>query len=289
MRLGIFSHCTIDEIRIGGRVYELAGGPASYCGIAARQLGFDVILCTRFGPNYPYSDVFAKNKIALREAESQKPTTKFILQINDDERILWLQSMCEEIQYEKIDADGILVSPVFNEVAFSTLDKLKKDTGNLFLDPQGFLRRVDSENKIYFERTEIDLSGVSVLKVDPNEAHQLTGKEGFDGALELHKKVKHVLYTNKRNVSMLYKNKEYSLQLPDMEIYDTVGIGDIFTATFCCTLLKEKDALWALSFAGGAAQAALESKSVGLEKIPPKGATEANGAYFYNTLKFRDV
>jgi hypothetical protein len=33
----------------------------------------------------------------------------------------------------------------------------------------------------------------------------------------------------------------------------------------------------------------LESKQVGLDKVPVKGATEMNGAYFYNTIKFRDV
>ncbi|CAE6498864.1 MAG: PfkB family carbohydrate kinase [Candidatus Nitrosotenuis sp.] len=289
MRLGIFSHCTVDEIRIDDSVYDLAGGPAFYCSLAARQFGFDIALCTRFGHDYKYVDIFEKNKIKLIDAQSQGQTTKFVLHINNDERTLWLKNACDEIQYHKLDTDGVLVSPVFSEVSIGTFAKLKKDTDNLFLDPQGFLRRVDSEGRIHFEMTKIDLSGISVLKADPNEVYHLTGKKGIEGALEIHKKVKHVLYTNKRNVSMLYKNKEYSLQLPNMEIYDTVGIGDIFTATFCCTLLKEKDPLWALSFAGGAAQAALESKMVGLEKIPPKAATEANGAYFYNTLKFRDV
>jgi len=74
-----------------------------------------------------------------------------------------------------------------------------------------------------------------------------------------------------------------------MDIYDTSGVGDIFTATYCCTMLKEKDAIWALSFAGGAAQAALESKEIGLDKVPPRGATESNASYIYNTLKFKDV
>jgi hypothetical protein len=54
-------------------------------------------------------------------------------------------------------------------------------------------------------------------------------------------------------------------------------------------LLKEKDILWALSFAGGAAQAALESKQIGLEKVSPRGAIESNASYFYNVIKFKDV
>ena len=77
--------------------------------------------------------------------------------------------------------------------------------------------------------------------------------------------------------------------MPDIQLNDTTGIGDIFCATFCCTMLREKDILWALSFAGGAAQAALESKQIGLEKIPLKAAIESNAYYFYNTVKFKEI
>ena len=54
-------------------------------------------------------------------------------------------------------------------------------------------------------------------------------------------------------------------------------------------MLKEKDFLWALSFAGGAAQSALESKLFGLEKVPEKNALESNGSYFYNIVEFKQI
>ena len=54
-------------------------------------------------------------------------------------------------------------------------------------------------------------------------------------------------------------------------------------------MLREKDILWALSFGGGAVQAALESMQIGLEKIPSKGAIESNAYYFYNTVKFKEI
>jgi sugar/nucleoside kinase (ribokinase family) len=288
MKLGIFSHCTIDEIKIAEGTYERPGGPACYCSLAARNLGFDVELATKFGPDFVFLSELQKNKIKIDNGESQKPTTRFRLEIEDTDRTLWLKNICDEIEYKKINADGILISPVFNEVSKSTLDKIKKDSDLIGLDPQGFLRRT-GDKKIIFERTDLDLSGISILKSDPGEVFNLTGLEGVKGVLALHKKVKHVLYTNKRDVSLFHNNKQYSLRLPNMDIYDTSGVGDIFTATFCCTLLKEKDILWALSFAGGAAQAALESKEIGLDKIPPRGATEANASYFYNTIKFKDI
>jgi sugar/nucleoside kinase (ribokinase family) len=289
MKLGIFSHCTIDEIRISEGVYETPGGPACYCGLAARNMGFDVELVTKFGHDFKFVEQLQKNKIRFEDAQSEKPTTRFKLEINDTDRTMWLQNICDEINYKKIDADGILISPVFNEISKAAYEKIKNDSDLVFLDPQGFLRRTDADKKIYFERSELDLSNIEGIKADPTEVYNLTGLEGIDSVLALQKKVKYVLYTNKRDVSLFYNHKQYSIRLPNMDVYDTSGVGDIFTSTFCCTLLKEKDILWALSFAGGAAQAALESKEIGLDKVPPRAATETNAGYFYNTIKFTDV
>lgn len=289
MRLAVFSHCTIDEINIDGNVYERPGGPACYCGGAARNLGFDVELHTKFGPDYTNVEYFQKNKIQIENAQSQKNTTRFRLDITGADRTLWIKNICDGIEYSKTGSDGILISPVFDEISADTLEKLKSDAKLVALDPQGFLRRKGPDGLVSFERTSLNLDGISILKSDPNEVYQLTGVEGVNGAKLLHKKVEHLLYTNKREVSLFYKNKQYSITLPNMDIYDTVGVGDIFTATYCCTMLKEKDALWALSFAGGAAQAALESKEIGLDKIPQKGATQTNASYYYNIMKFTDI
>ena len=81
----------------------------------------------------------------------------------------------------------------------------------------------------------------------------------------------------------------YTIFLPKIRLTDTTGLGDIFCSTFVCTMLKEKDFLWALSFAGGAAQSALESKAFGLEKVSEKNALETNGSYFYNIVEFKQI
>ena len=127
-------------------------------------------------------------------------------------------------------------------------------------------------------------------RVSPDELSALTGSNDTSALLSLQKLgIENVILTNKQDISLLVKDKIYSIQLPNLELFDTTGIGDIFSATFCCTMLREKDFLWALSFAGGAAQAALEAKKIGIKKIPEKGAIENNGSYFYNMVKFRDI
>jgi len=103
------------------------------------------------------------------------------------------------------------------------------------------------------------------------------------------KGVEYVIYSNKAEISMLVKDRIYSLTLPNKKIHDTTGVGDIFCSAFCCTMLKENDFLWAFCFAGGAAQASLDSKNIGLLKIPKQGAIENNASYFYNLLNYRSI
>lgn len=123
------------------------------------------------------------------------------------------------------------------------------------------MRRIDSNKEIFLEKTNLNLSKISAIKVSPSEIKSLIGSADEDAMKLLQKSgIEYVLFTNKRDISMLVKDRIYSITLPTKDLYDTTGVGDIFSATFCSTMLKENDFLWAFSFAGGAAQAALESK-----------------------------
>jgi sugar/nucleoside kinase (ribokinase family) len=289
MKLSIFSHCAIDTITLDGNNYEQIGGAACYSGITARQFKFDVDLHTKFGPDFP-KQYLDDDKINLIDPESQKNTTRFSISITGSDRTLKLENECEEIRYSQSDADAHFVSPIYHEISDETFKKIKNDSNFLFVDPQGFLRRKDSQNNIFLEKTVLDLTNVDAIKVNLEESRQIVNGTSDEMMLALQKKgIAHVLLTDKTNVSLLVKDKIYSITLPNQNIYDTTGIGDIFCSAFTCTMLKEKDFLWALCFAGGAAQAALESKNVGLQKIPKKGTVETNASYFYNLVKFRDL
>jgi sugar/nucleoside kinase (ribokinase family) len=289
MKLAVFSHCAIDTITIDGYNYEQVGGPACYGGITARQFKFDVDLFTKFGPDFP-KQYLTENKINFVNSESEKNTTKFAISINGSDRTLKLENECEAIDYSSVSADGHIVSPIYHEISDDTLKKIKDDSNFLFVDPQGFLRQKDPQNNIVLENTTLDLSNVNAIKVNPEEAQQIVNGTHDEMMLALQKKgVEYVLLTDKTDVSLLVKDKVYSITLPNKRIHDTTGVGDIFCSAFSCTMLKEKDFLWALCFAGGAAQAALESKNVGLQKIPKKGTIQTNASYFYNLVKFRDL
>ena len=290
MKLDVISHCTIDTIEINDSKYVVPGGPGCYCSLTARSLKFDVKLHTKFGSDFTLSDYLTEKKIDFQNSLSNEPTTQFILQIVNSERILFLKNKCEVIDNIVLDTDSVIISPLFDEISLDLFEKVTNDASFVLLDPQGFLRRIDSENKIYLEHTDLNLSNVSAIKVNSDELNALTNDSNLDGIKILQKKgIDNVILTDKQNISLLSGNKIYSIALPDIELNDTTGIGDIFSAAFCCTMLKEKDILWALSFAGGAAQAALESGKIGLEKIPSKGAIESNAYYFYNTVRFKEI
>ncbi len=291
MKIGVYSHCTIDEITRMGTKVETAGGPACYCSLTARSHKSNVEFHTRVGPDFGFHEYLQKNKIFIpQNAISKNPTTRFLLEINGSYRNLYLKTKCEPIDYEKSDADGNIVSPVFDEVSEETLDKIKEDSEFTLLDPQGFLRRVDEKQMIYLERTNLDLSKITAIKVDPEEAYALTGQKEIDAMLALQKKgAKYILYTNKREITMLAGGRLYFFTIPNIDLADTTGVGDIFCATFACTILKEKDFLWAASFAVGSAQAALETKETGLSKVPYYGDIEKNAAYLYNQVRFKHI
>jgi len=290
MKLDVISHCTIDTIQVNDSKYVVPGGPACYCSLTARILKFDVRLHTKFGSDFPLVDYLVEQKIVFENALSTKQTTQFTLNLVNSERVLFLQNKCDPISNITLDTDSVIISPLFDEISVELFKKIKNDANFVLLDPQGFLRRVNSENKIYLEQTNLNLSGISAIKVNSDELRSLTNCSNIDGIKILQKKgIDNVILTDKQNISLLSENKIYSITLPDIVLNDTTGIGDIFSSAFCCTMLKEKDVLWALSFAGGAAQAALESEQIGLEKIPSKGAIESNAYYFYNTIKFKEI
>ena len=289
MRIAVFSHCVIDTIQIGNTSNEQVGGPACYCSLTAKNLKFDTTLYTKFGNDFP-KDLLLSKKIVFENSLSAQSTTRFKIIINGSNRTLFLQNACESIEYSQINADGVIISPVYHEISNDVYKKIKNDSNFTILDPQGFLRQIDSEKKIFLEKTEIDLSKISAIKVNNDELFSLTNENGIEAMKKLQKRgVENVIFTNNREISMLVKDKLYSITLPNLKLFDTTGIGDIFCSTFCCTMLKEKDFFWALCFAGGASQAAIESKQFGLDKIPAKGATETNAAYFYNQVKFKQV
>ena len=303
MNLAVASHIVLDTIQdTQGRITESLGGPACYCSLTARKFNLKVKLATKVGKDFSqdYRLMLRNNGIDIEDnLFTDNPTTRFRIILKKDSRDLFLLSKCSPITIE--DIQGIqtncwIVSPIMDEVPYAVLHEIVKDKDNLelvMLDPQGYIRTLDPDGKISFlSDLKLDISGISAIKVDPEELYAMTGgRKGIEGMqfLQIRKGVKFVISTEYRIIHLLCDKMYYSIKLPDVVTPHSTGVGDILTSAFCCAYLKENDPLWAICFGAGAVQAALETNLLGLEKVPSKSKIEQNASYYYNTLSFQEV
>lgn len=301
MKIGIASHIVLDTIKgVDGSVTESVGGPPCYCGLTARRFGFRVDLTTRVGKDFPASarKMLQDNDLIMGDKAICINTTRFSLLSEGESRRLVLGAKCDPLSVDEIrdmKVDCWLASPVIDEVPFGVLAAIKQSRGKkdfVMLDPQGYMRQVGSEGKITLrDKLDLDLSGVTALKVDSQEMSALTGGlHGLEGMQALQAKgVRFVVSTEHRVIHLLYEKTHYWIKMHDIDTIDSTGAGDILCAAFCCAYLKEKDPLWAICFGAGAVRAALETKEIGLGKIPTMSEIEQSASYFYNTVGFKQL
>ncbi len=302
MKLAIVSNLVLDSIQdASGNVFESLGGPGSYCGLIARRFNFDVTLVTKIGPDFPqqYKNFLLAEGIRTGEAQlSHLPTTKvqLVSSTNEGSRTLLLLSRGAPLDtrdLENIDAECILISPVLDEVPYNVLKAAilsgRKD-GFVMMDPQGYLRTVDQTGLIVpVDKVSLNLSGVSAIKANQTELKVLTnGLTGVQAMqhLEAREGINFVVSTDYCRIHLVYNKIHYWLDFEENNYPDSTGVGNILSSAFCCAYLKEKDPLWAISFGAGAMRAALETRQMGLKKIPSRSLIEQSASYYYNLITF---
>lgn len=303
MKICIASHIVLDEIvDLEGKSTESLGGPVCYGSLLAKAFNCSTITATRAGFDILDKKEILKNcNIFLREdqIDNTKPTTRFRLVLNKDEgRALFLLSKCSEITlHDFTNSDGVILSPVFDEISQDTIRQIVQQEKNRFImiDPQGFLRHKNKDDQSIQIRKELDLdlNGITGIKTDEEELVALTGGIGsVDGMKILKKKynLEFAISTGKNSIFFLHKDTLYTITFKKIDSPDHTGLGDILTTGFSCSYLKERDPLWAICFGAGSVIAALQSKKKGVEKIPNQmNLIERQATYFYNTIKFKTV
>jgi sugar/nucleoside kinase (ribokinase family) len=299
MQLAIVSNIVKDKIILETQqiTYSL-GGPPCYCGLVAKQFGAKVRLITKYGEDFSKSDLlfFRNSGFEINESSFSKyPTTKFTLQIQDSDRELYLLNKCDSIyisDLDQINTDCWIVSPVFDEVPYSVLEYLieHNDKDFLMLDPQGYTRKLGTNNKILINENlnSLFFKNIDAIKLDPKELYCFSGGDDIIALrkLKLKNNINYALYSENKRIHMLNEDKHYWLNIDKVETSDSTGAGDILASAFTCAFIKEQDPLWALSFGVGAVMAALRSKKNGIDKIPKKKYIEENASYNYNLIKY---
>jgi len=293
--VAVVSHTPVDQIESKVISVTSVGGPTSYCGLTAKEFDFKVKLITKIGLDFPedFKKLLDKKGLTISSncISTNSPSTRFKLVLKDHERDLFLLARCADITAEDIelDADACVVSPVINEIHTDALAKISHQTGFIFLDPQGFVRKVRNDGSCYIGRTEMNLnrSGINVIKVSEEEAFALTGVTGIDALKKL--EIETAILTSRNKTTMLHKGHVYEITTEIIEARDSTGVGDIFAGAYTCAFVKNNDAEWALCFGIAAAVTALKTNTTGISKIPSRKDVEGYASILHDSMKSASV
>jgi sugar/nucleoside kinase (ribokinase family) len=303
MKIAVASHIELDTIHdMQGRITESLGGSACYCSLTARQFKFKTELATKVGKDFPLdSRLLLRSKgINIEDSHfADLPTTRLRVVKKKDRRELFLLTKCSPLtieDIERIQTDCWIVSPVIDEIPYPVLHKIIKDKNMsefVMFNPEGYMRVVTPGGRItLINDLELDISGISAIKVNREELSALTaGRKGIEGMrlLQECKGINFVIATEYPLIHLLHEKIHYWIKLPEVETQYYTCMGDILSSAFCCAFLKEKDPVWAICFGAGGIRAALETNSEGLDKVPSKSKIEQNASYYYNTISFRKI
>ena len=295
MSVAVISHTAIDLIEKKGISVTGVGGPTCYCGLMAKSLDFKVKLVTKIGRDFPedFRRLLHERGLTISDdcISATSPSTRFRLVQSDHERELFLIARCDDITDADVvfDADACILSPIINEVGIDAFDKISQQTDFIFLDPQGYVRKVASDGRCYIDRTElmIDKRKINVIKVDEEEAFALTGMRGIDALKKL--AIKTAILTSRNKIAILHEDHVYEITTELIESTDSTGAGDIFAAAYTCTFVKNGDVKWSLCSGVAAATAALKINAMGISKIPTRKDVENYASLLHDRMRDRPV
>ena len=292
MKLIIAGHITKDLIKFNDILISSIGGSPCYSGLTANTFGINVNIATKVGLDLEQENInwlLTKNISFLKSFKSTKlPTTNFHIVNNSSLRHLFLLNKCESLsstQLENTSGDGIILSPVVDEIPLSLVKLSRTLFPHVFLDPQGFLRSFDKSGKCllnYNFNTDI-FQYIDSIKIGEEELPFITGTNNID--LSLNKLSKYnlsniILTSSSGKVLLITPKHKYSINIPKIKILENTGIGDIFTGAFNSSLIKTGDPLWSVSVAISASQTSFGK--FGIAKIPEYNTVIKNA---YNIMQ----
>ncbi|RMH72627.1 MAG: ribokinase [Cyanobacteria bacterium J007] len=248
----IIGHVTKDIIRIDGEITrEIAGGTAIYSALALRSLGANVAVATKTaGDDRPFvNQELERWGITVFWQESEK-TTIFennYRRDNLDRRTQNVRAIADPFTVEdvaQIEAKIVHLGPLIQgdipiDIISTIRDRNKFKTGQISLDAQGYLRRVDAAETVCpvdWKEKETGLQFVDILKVDRTEACLLSGCDRPEEAAKVlaNLGVREVVITFGSGGSYIYtgdRGDRVPAFTPQEEV-DPTGCGDTYIAGY---------------------------------------------------------
>ncbi len=253
-----------DLVAVGNPVYDVIETPfvksigrvLSGCSFnvafTAKRLGMkEVALIGRIGEDFQERLFNTLKRIGLCfiKAGDAKETTGFKLKYLDrgDRELEVLgfsgKILMEAIPQEVFDAKAVVVGPVLGEVGVEIPKAFRKRGSMVFLDPQGYLRRIRNGVVEYYSNPEALEACCESHLVKPNEleAKLLSGlDEPIKAAATIHKKTGAVTALTLAERGSVIVDGEKAIVVPayPAHLVDPTGAGDVYLGALVYYLCK---------------------------------------------------
>ncbi len=276
-----------DLLCIGNPVYDIIETPYVKTGervlsgcsvnaaITARRLGLtNIALVGCVGKDYEHKLLSDLARLGINKlyVKLSKETGGFKLTYSSNlrDRVLDVIGIAGKIEPSDIplsflEARFVLIGPILQEVDLDLIKLIKKrGVAEVFLDPQGLVRKISKHGRIEHVRNEEALREAVKLcdYVKPNEAEAavMTGLEPEDAVKELVKwgaKVGIVTMAERGSI-VLGEGKLYRIPAFKTAALDPTGAGDVYAGAFIYSRIRGKNLLEAALFASAIASIKVE-------------------------------
>ncbi len=282
--LNIISHAVLDDkiFFTKGEKKEVKnqlGGPVSFASTIFPVLSIKGRCITTVGIDFPkeYLEYFLQIKNCCFEYDFSEKTTRFLHKIYENSRSLYLMeqaSKLDEFVTKFPGAKGCLISPVYHEVTSKTVEWAYEEHDYIGLDVQGFMRGLDTNNKVVLLYNPQILSELtndaSFVKYSLKEAQHYTQKKSYLEILE-------GLPSNNTQIvtlggeGLLFSNNEqyYKLSAPSRIEIDPTGAGDVLVSGILSKLVETDDLEISIAFG-----MALAAEKIQMNRIQPLASND---------------
>ena len=264
----VIGHTAIDRVITAYEERVQIGGPPTYVSLAARVMGGEVEAITKVGSDIGEDHVSQLERIGLDVKEyivEDATTTKFVLDYTVLERRLKVEGTCVDILPEDVVevTEAALLSPIVGEIPQKTYTVI--DAEVLALDPQGFVREVQTDGTInhrawydekLLQRTQIFKSSERELRLVTRETDCLKGLNKLTGlGIEVA-----IATKGREGATLMTDSGAFDVPpVKDIAVRDPTGAGDVFMGCFFKAYLEGEDAVWCACMGSALASGVVET------------------------------
>lgn len=270
MKILIFGHVCIDQNKAEKSKYTSWGSPAIFMAKVFKELDVgEITIVSSYGRDY----LKYLKDISTYPVEPSTATTMIYQNLVKDHkrrqrafnRTSKPIEISEELEVKICEADIIIVAPILSNYSAEYIEKIFKYANKECLKvllPQGYFRNFDKENYVIFRKFKeantvleyFDL--VSLSEEDYPDIEKLSEKWARQSNVS-------IVMTKGENGAVIIaksgKRKVTTTPVPQEEIVDSTGSGEIFSAALIYSYFQTRDLEKATRFANKVASEALMS------------------------------